>query len=188
MSTLKPVSLPPTAKSAMPGAQITSNHHFEAVDLFSGTTVASVLYTLVVVLYCFSSSLTYSQIKNLRGKIPRGTVLTFVLATLMMVFATMDVTLLNLQRRITYVDYGTLPGGPLALPASLHASTVIKLSLVTRLVEKLLIIAVMVSLSCLSFWYVHFLTVYLDLACFRPLDRDSFHQARYYVNLYGECW
>jgi hypothetical protein len=121
------------------------NTLFEAVDLISGTTVAGVLYTFVAALYCISCQRSFSQLRSLDGKIPRQTVLTFALASFMMLCATIDVTLLNLQRCITYVDYGALPGGPLGLAASFHASTVIKLSLITSLIEKLLITGVMVS-------------------------------------------
>jgi hypothetical protein len=95
------------------------NTLFEAVDLISGTTVAGVLYTFVAALYCISCKRSFSQLRSLDGKIPRQTVLTFVLASFTTLCATIDVTLLNLQRCITYVDYGALPGGPLGLAASL---------------------------------------------------------------------
>jgi hypothetical protein len=129
----------------MNSATITRDSVSEAVNLISGTTVSGALYTLVVILYCLSARLSYSQFWNLDGKIKRQTVFILALASLMTICATIDVVLSNIEIRITYVDYGTLPGGPLGLAAGLHATTVTRVRFLVLLVDNLLILAVLVS-------------------------------------------
>jgi hypothetical protein len=129
----------------MNSATITRDSISEAVNLISGTTGSGVLYTLVVILYCLSAWLSYPQLWNLDGKIKRQTVFILALASLMMICVTMDITLANIERRITYVDYGVLPGGPLGLAAGLHATTVTRVRFLVLLVDNLLILGVLVS-------------------------------------------
>jgi hypothetical protein len=170
----------------MNNAATTRDSLSEAINLISGTTVSGVFYTLVVVLFCLSARLSYSQLWNPEGKIKRQTVLTLTLACLMIICATMDVTLSNIQRQITFVDYGTLSGGPLGLPASLHATTVTGVRLFVRLIEKFLISGVLVSLICIS-CHVHSL-ISLGMACFSSLGWDPLSQARHSVPLGSQRW
>jgi hypothetical protein len=129
---------------------ITRDSLSEAVSLFSGTTVVGALYTLAVVLYCLSARLSYLQLRNLDGKIKRQTVLTFTVASLMMICATVDLALANIERQITYINYGALPGGPLGLAAGLHTTTVTRVRYLILLLNNLLISGVLVS-----FWRLH---------------------------------
>jgi hypothetical protein len=69
----------------------------------------------------------------------------------MIICATMDVVLSNLQRRITYIDFGTLPGGPQALPASLHATTIERVRFFVRLLDNSVISGVLVSVTLASY-------------------------------------
>jgi LytS/YehU family sensor histidine kinase len=128
----------------MNSATITRNSLAEAVNLTSGTTVSGILYKFVI-LYCLSARLSYPQLWNLDGKIKWQTVFTMTLASLMMTCVTIDVALSNIEIRITYVDYGTLPGGPLGLAAGLHAATVTRVRALVILVDSLLISGVLVS-------------------------------------------
>jgi hypothetical protein len=116
-----------------------------AVVLFAGTTVIGALYTFVVVLYCLAARLSYSQLWNPDGKMNRKTVITFTVASLMMICATVDLVLTSIERQITYVDYGALPGGPLGSAASLHATAATRGSHFVLLINYLLITGVLVS-------------------------------------------
>jgi hypothetical protein len=134
----------------MNSTTITRDNVSEAVTLISGTTVSGAFYAFVLILYCLAARLSYSQLRNVDGKIKRPTAFTLALASLMMC-ATIDVTLSNIQIRITYVDYGSLPGGTLGLAAGLHATTVTRVRLLIRFaVNNLLISRSLVSFLCVS--------------------------------------
>ncbi|EKM75289.1 hypothetical protein AGABI1DRAFT_109562 [Agaricus bisporus var. burnettii JB137-S8] len=96
-----------------------------ALSLITSTTVVAVLYTFSLILYCLCARLSYFWLRGLDGK--RPTVLTFTLATVISICATIDVALSNQYARLTFVDYAFLPGGPLGLSAQAHASTIIQI-------------------------------------------------------------
>ncbi|KAF7782111.1 hypothetical protein Agabi119p4_1487 [Agaricus bisporus var. burnettii] len=98
----------------------------KALTLISLTTVVGVLFTFSFILYCLCACLLYSWLRNPDGK--RQTVSTFILASVIIICASMDVALNNQYARILYVDYGSLPGGPLGHLAQEHASTTLHIS------------------------------------------------------------
>jgi hypothetical protein len=112
------------------------------VTLISFTTISGVLYTFSFILYCFCIHLSYSR---LRERINRQTILMCVLVTIMIICATIGVVFNNQYGRITFVDYETLPGGPLGPASQIHAWTVLQVINVSTLVASVLGMGVLVS-------------------------------------------
>ncbi|EKM75595.1 hypothetical protein AGABI1DRAFT_132132 [Agaricus bisporus var. burnettii JB137-S8] len=95
----------------------------EALGLMTLTTVVGVLYTFSFILYCLIARLLYLGLRKPDGK--RQTDFKFILASVIIVWATMDVALNNQYARIIYVDYRSLPGGPLGPLAQDYVSTIL---------------------------------------------------------------
>ncbi|KAF7782084.1 hypothetical protein Agabi119p4_1460 [Agaricus bisporus var. burnettii] len=112
-----------------------------ALTLITSTTVVAVLYTFSLILYCLCARLSYSWFRGLDGK--QRTVLTFTLATVISICATIDVALNNQSVRLIYVDYSSLPGGPLGLSAQAHTSTIIQIMSLAILIAGILTLGVL---------------------------------------------
>jgi hypothetical protein len=119
----------------------------EAVDLISSTTIMAVLYTFSVVLFYHCARLSYHQAWGPDGKLKKQTLFTLGLTSLMIICATVDVVLINRYMEIVYVDYSSLPGGPLGVQAQLHTETIGIIDLVVSLLEEIVAIGVLVSLT-----------------------------------------
>jgi hypothetical protein len=117
----------------------------EAVILITSTTVAAVLYTLSIALYFLCARLFYFQSRDLDGKIRHRAVYAFILATAVMVCSTIDVVCLNLESRLGFVDYSSLPGGPTGDLSQAHITIIQSVDLLVTLVEQILITGVLVS-------------------------------------------
>jgi hypothetical protein len=65
----------------------------------------------------------------------------------MIICATVNVIVVNHYMEIVYIDYSTLPGGPLGVQAQLHTKTIGMIGLVVSLLEEILAIGVLVSLT-----------------------------------------
>jgi hypothetical protein len=113
------------------------------VTLLSFTTASGVLYTFSLILYCLCIRLSYNQ---LREKIERQTVLTSTLLSIMIICATISVVFNNEYGRIIFIEYNNLPGGPIGLPAQIHAWTSLQIINVVTLISSILGMAVLVSL------------------------------------------
>jgi hypothetical protein len=130
----------------------------EAVILITSTTVAGVLYTFSIALYVLCTRLFYFQARDLDGKIKHRTVYAFILASVVMACSTVDVVCLNLESRLGFVDYSSLPGGPTGDLSQQHAVIIQSVDLVVSLVEQILIMGVLVSLHQTRIFYLfHFL-------------------------------
>lgn len=117
----------------------------KAITLISLTTIVGVLFTFSFILYCLCACLLYSWLRNPDGK--RQTVSTFILASVIIICASMDVALNNQYARILYVDYGSLPGGPLGHLAQEHASTTLHISGLSGFIAGKLTLGVLVSFN-----------------------------------------
>jgi hypothetical protein len=113
-----------------------------AITLITHTTVTSVLYTFSFFLYCYCTRLLYNQLSE---KFSRQTIFTFALASIIITCATIDVALKNEYGRIIYIDYGSVPGGPISSSAQAHAFTVQEINTVSNLIASFLAMGVLVS-------------------------------------------
>jgi hypothetical protein len=157
------------------------------VSLITRTTVLGIFYTLVLLLYCLSVRLSYLQLrKESDREIKRRITFRLILASVMVICATIDITLSNILMRIIYVDYGTLPGGSLGLPAALHAITVARIRVFVNIIESLLISGVLVRFLYFL-CYGLFLTC-TGMACISCLEWDSHCQTNHSAALRSPRW
>ncbi|XP_006457251.1 hypothetical protein AGABI2DRAFT_146848 [Agaricus bisporus var. bisporus H97] len=95
----------------------------KAVTLISHTTVMGILYTFSFILYCLCARLSFPWLRGRDGK--RQTIFTFILTSVIIICATIDAAFENQYARIVYVDYSSLPGGPIGHLAQNHVSTIL---------------------------------------------------------------
>jgi hypothetical protein len=124
-----------------------------AITLITHTTVTGVLYTFSFILYCLCTRLLYKQLSE---KFSRHTIFMFALASIMAICATIDVVVKNEYGRIIYVDYSSVPGGPIGLSAQAHAFTLLRIDTVSTLIASFLAMGVLVSRH--SFYSGHLFT------------------------------
>jgi hypothetical protein len=129
---------------------LAKEHLNQAVHLLSATTVVAVFYTLEFALFCLLFRLSCSQLWDHNGKIKRQTVWTLILATVLLICATLDVIVSNRHAVVAYIYSSTLPDGPLGLQATLKVARLIQLDGIVNIVEDLLILGVLVSLHLAS--------------------------------------
>ncbi|XP_006457249.1 hypothetical protein AGABI2DRAFT_123117 [Agaricus bisporus var. bisporus H97] len=113
----------------------------EAITLFSHTTVVGVLYTFNLILYYLCARLSFSWLRALDGK--RRTALTLILASVIIICGTFHVALKNQYARLTYVDYSSLPGGPIGNPAQSHAATLLQILNLAAVIAEILTLGVL---------------------------------------------
>ncbi|EKM75605.1 hypothetical protein AGABI1DRAFT_109358 [Agaricus bisporus var. burnettii JB137-S8] len=109
----------------------------------SATTVLGVLYAFTVVLYCLCARFSYSRFRNQDRK--QQTVLTFLLATVIMICGSMHFALKNQYARLLFVDYSSSPGGPISVSSQSHASTMT----VLRMLDAVILLAEILTVGVL---------------------------------------
>jgi hypothetical protein len=153
----------------------------ESIILLTSTTVAAVLYTFSISLYVLCARLFYFQARDLDGKIKHRTVYAFILASVVMACATIDVVCLNLESRLAFVVNSSLPGGPSGDEAQQRAAIIQSVDLVVTLVEQVLIMGVLVGLH--SSLVSHFFSFScLVMACLGCLEWNSSCHTHHYLS------